>query len=94
MTKRLPWFFKRSDLSLQEQISTLPTLKDQDFSGPWAEIIERASGLIGLPRYLSVHPGGVVITEGPVRDYVPVEQAPKACRSFNGRKTGRKSRGW
>ena len=37
-------------------------------SGPWAEIIERASGLIGLPRYLSVHPGGVVITEGPVSD--------------------------
>ncbi|MGI9536966.1 MAG: PHP domain-containing protein, partial [Desulfocapsaceae bacterium] len=60
MTKRLPWFFKRSDLSLEEQIARLPALKDQDFSGPWAQIIECASGLIGLPRYLSVHPGGVV----------------------------------
>ncbi len=93
MTKRLPWFFKRSDLSLQEQISTLPALKDQDFSGPWAEIIERASGLIGLPRYLSVHPGGVVITEGPVQDYVPVEQAPKGVPIIQWEKDGAEESG-
>ena len=93
MTKRLPWFFKRSDLSLQEQIATLPSLKDQDFSGPWAEIIDRASELIGLPRYLSVHPGGVVITEGPVQDYVPVEQAPKGVPIIQWEKDGTEESG-
>ncbi|MBT8353368.1 MAG: DNA polymerase III subunit alpha [Desulfofustis sp.] len=93
MTKRLPWFFKRSDLSLQEQIATLPSLKDQDFSGPWAEIIDRASELIGLPRYLSVHPGGVVITEGPVHDYVPVEQAPKGVPIIQWEKDGTEESG-
>ena len=93
MTKRLPWFFKRSDLSLQEQIATLPALKDQDFSGPWGEIIDRASELIGLPRYLSVHPGGVVITEGPVHDYVPVEQAPKGVPIIQWEKDGTEESG-
>lgn len=93
MTKRLPWFFKRSDLSLEEQISTLPSLKDQDFSGPWREIIECAADLIGLPRYLSVHPGGVVITDGPVQDYVPVEQAPKGVPIIQWEKDGTEESG-
>ena len=93
MTKRLPWFFKRSDLTLEEQIARLPALKDQDFSGPWAEIIERGSELIGLPRYLSVHPGGVVITEGPVEDYVPVETAPKGVPIIQWEKDGAEESG-
>jgi len=36
-----------------------------------------AQRLIGIPRHLSVHPGGVVITPEPVETYVPVENAPK-----------------
>jgi len=93
MTKRLPWFFKRSDLSLDEQISRLPALKDQDFSGPWKEIIGRASELIGLPRYLSVHPGGVVITDDPVEDYVPVERAAKGVPIIQWEKDGAEESG-
>ncbi|MEJ2056503.1 MAG: hypothetical protein P8X39_01530 [Desulfofustis sp.] len=93
MTKRLPWFFKRSDLSLGEQISRLPALKDQDFSGPWQEIIERASELIGLPRYLSVHPGGVVITDDPVENYVPVERAAKGVPIIQWEKDGAEESG-
>ncbi len=93
MTKRLPWFFKRSDISLEEQISRLPSLKDQDFSGPWKEIIATAGGLIGLPRYLSVHPGGVVVTDGPVEDYVPVERAPKGVPIIQWEKDGAEESG-
>jgi DNA polymerase III alpha subunit len=36
-----------------------------------------AEGLIGMPRHLSVHAGGVVITPTPLTDYVPVERAAK-----------------
>ncbi len=93
MSKRLPWFFKPSDLSLEEQIGRLPALKDQDFSGPWAEIIERASELIGLPRYLSVHPGGVVITDDPVENYVPVEHAAKGVPIIQWEKDGAEEAG-
>ncbi len=93
MTRRLPWFLKRDDLSLDEQISRLPALKDQDFSGPWSEIIERGSELIGLPRYLSVHPGGVVITDGPMENHVPVERAAKGVPIIQWEKDGAEASG-
>jgi len=41
------------------------------------EVITRAYELIGQPHHLSVHPGGVVITPGPLTDFVPVQMAPK-----------------
>ena len=33
--------------------------------------------LVGQPDHLSVHPGGVVITPGPLTDYAPLQWAPK-----------------
>ena len=36
-----------------------------------------AYGIVGQPHHLSVHPGGVVITPGPLTDFVPVQWAPK-----------------
>jgi DNA polymerase-3 subunit alpha len=41
------------------------------------EIVSRASRIVGLPHHLSVHPGGVVITPGPLTDTVPVQWATK-----------------
>ena len=93
MTKRLPWFFRRDDEQLDSQIGSLPSLKDQDFSAPWPEIINLAGTLIGLPRYLSVHPGGVVITPNPVEDYVPVERAVKGVPIIQWEKDGAEEAG-
>jgi DNA polymerase-3 subunit alpha len=56
---------------------------------PYAELSERftsplhqkifrdAEALWGIPRHLSVHPGGVVITPGPLTDLVPITLAAK-----------------
>jgi DNA polymerase-3 subunit alpha len=41
------------------------------------EIIRQAYSLLGQPDHLSVHPGGLVITPGPLTDVVPVQWAPK-----------------
>lgn len=41
------------------------------------EVLRAAYRLSGQPRHLSVHPGGLVITPGPLSDYVPVQWAPK-----------------
>ncbi|MCX6030664.1 MAG: DNA polymerase III subunit alpha [Chloroflexi bacterium] len=41
------------------------------------EVVAAAWTLIGQPDHLSVHPGGVVITPGPLTDIVPVQWAPK-----------------
>jgi DNA-directed DNA polymerase III PolC len=56
---------------------------------PYAELAERyrspihqdifrdAAALIGLPHHLSVHPGGVVISPGPMTDLAPTQMAAK-----------------
>lgn len=40
-------------------------------------VIGAAWSLVGLPDHLSVHPGGLVITPGPLTDVAPVQWAPK-----------------
>lgn len=41
------------------------------------EVVRMAYALVGQPDHLSVHPGGVVITPGPLTDVLPVQWAPK-----------------
>ena len=40
-------------------------------------VVRAAFGLLRQPDHLSVHPGGVVITPGPLTDVAPVQMAPK-----------------
>jgi len=79
VSKRLPWFWKvaSEDDDLLTHLKALPELQQLDFPEPWPEIIRLAQRIIGIPRYISVHPGGVVITPNPIDEYVPVEPAPK-----------------
>ena len=44
---------------------------------PWPSILRWAHRLTGIPRHLSVHCGGVVITPDALPERVPIEQAPK-----------------
>ena len=79
VTARLPWFWKQDQKAadLLEIIKAKPEFRGMDFPDPWPRIMSCAKALIGAPRYLSVHPGGVVITPKPIDTYVPVETAPK-----------------
>lgn len=43
--------------------------------------VELANELIGFPRHISQHPGGFVITNGPLGDLVPIENARMADRT-------------
>ncbi|HEX7597066.1 MAG TPA: DNA polymerase III subunit alpha, partial [Polyangia bacterium] len=76
---RLPWFWREdnSDEGLLACLEKMPELKFQEFPQPWPEILQLAEALIGIPRHISVHPGGTIITPRPIEDYVPVEMAPK-----------------
>ena len=47
------------------------------FADPWPQIMCLAGQLVNIPRHISVHPGGVVITPEPLHHYVPVEFAAK-----------------
>jgi DNA polymerase-3 subunit alpha/error-prone DNA polymerase len=79
VSKRLPWFWRATheDNDLLTRLKRLPEFRLLDFPHPWPAILRIAQNIIGNPRYISVHPGGVVITPDPIEDYVPVEIAPK-----------------
>lgn len=64
---------------LNPQADLLPQLKQSIhlqnyiFSAPWPDILKDAQRIIGLPRHLSVHPGGIIITPKPISHYVPIQ---------------------
>jgi DNA-directed DNA polymerase III PolC len=43
----------------------------------WPRVVADARRLLGRPHHLSLHPGGVVITPGPIEDHAPLEMAAK-----------------
>ena len=52
-------------------------LEEQYPAPHYQKIFQDAARIIGLPRHLSVHAGGVVIAPGPITDLVPTQMAPK-----------------
>jgi DNA-directed DNA polymerase III PolC len=81
VTKRLPW----SDGGpLPELLATHPNFQTLALGGAWPEIARAAEGLVGLPRTLSLHPGGVVIVPDALTNYVPVEYAAKEIDTGKG----------
>jgi DNA polymerase-3 subunit alpha/error-prone DNA polymerase len=79
VAKRLPrfWRAQESEPDLLTGIKHRPQSKALKFPDPWPEILVLAQRIIGTPRYLSVHPGGIVITPRPIDEYVPLQRAPK-----------------
>lgn len=57
--------------------SPLAVLAARSTSSLHRRIVADAAALLGMPRHLSVHPGGVVITPGPMTDLVPTSLASK-----------------
>jgi DNA-directed DNA polymerase III PolC len=74
LTAALPYFF-RPGLDEDDPILSNPYGElMQQYPGKRHQLIfQQATGLIGLPRHLSVHAGGVVVTPGPLTDLVPVQ---------------------
>ena len=78
VTKRLSHLWYISDPF--KELARNPLLSDLDLQDPWPEIIQNGFFLAGFPRYLSVHPGGVILTPGEVSKIVPVQRAPKGVQ--------------
>ena len=79
--------------ALFDRIRSLPESRGLDLAPPWPEIIQLAGRITGLPRYLSVHPGGTIITPGPIDGYVPIETAPKGVPIIQWEKDGAEDAG-
>ena len=79
VTEKLPWGVAAdaAERDWAGQVAALPRMRGVDLSPPWPSILSMAARITGLPRHLSVHSGGVVITPGPIDAFVPVQAAPK-----------------
>ena len=68
--------FGLGDREISRVVDRLPSLW-HDVDPPWPEVLALAARVVGTPRLLSVHPGGMVITPRPMSCYAPVELAVK-----------------
>lgn len=72
-SKLIPW---TSAKNLPEIAKKFPESRSLKFDEePWKSIIKIASQLSGFPRHLSIHPGGIVITQTPITNFVALEYA-------------------
>ncbi len=93
VTKKLPQVFRGMKENLEKRINRTQVLQDYEIVDPWPEILTLAGQLVGIPRNLSVHPGGVVITPEKIDTYVPVELAPKGVPIIQWEKDGAEEMG-
>ncbi|HWA14933.1 MAG TPA: PHP domain-containing protein, partial [Gemmatimonadales bacterium] len=75
ITRRFPWFMEEE--SIGEVITRHPNFQSLDMPAIWKELALQAQPLVGMPRHLSIHPGGVVIVPDALTDFVPTEPARK-----------------
>ncbi len=81
VTRRIPFFYETGE-RLDKLIATHPNFRGLQLASNWQDFARSAEGLVGIPRHLSVHAGGVVITPTPLTDYVPVEPAAKTFADY------------
>ena len=75
VTRRIPWY--SDNVPIGELLATHPNYAGLNLPAYWQELATTATPLVGTPRHLSLHPGGVVIVPGALTDYVPIEPAVK-----------------
>ena len=78
VTKRLSFFGRPT--KIRQRMSRHPKFQNVHLEPPWPEILQLASRLTGIPRYLSVHCGGTIIVPDQVSRYVPVQRAAKGVQ--------------
>jgi error-prone DNA polymerase len=80
VTRRIPWYGQGE--SLADLLATHPNFQTLQLPRVWQELARVAEPLVGTPRHLSIHPGGVVIVPTALTDYVPTEPATKTLAGF------------
>ncbi|MEW6516844.1 MAG: DNA polymerase III subunit alpha [candidate division FCPU426 bacterium] len=75
-TRRLPRWGSVADIRRAPQ--TLPEARGLPLADePWRSVLRLAAKMENAPRHFSVHPGGIVITPGPVDNVMPRQESAK-----------------
>ena len=72
------WNAKR----VAEELSLLPDAERRRLSPRWRAFAELTGEIAGLPRHISQHPGGMVISTRPLIELVPVQPAAMTGRQL------------
>ncbi len=75
VTRRVPMY--AGDEPLHQLFASHPNFRSLKLPRVWQELATIADTLVGTPRHLSLHPGGVVIVPTALTDIVPIERAAK-----------------
>jgi error-prone DNA polymerase len=75
VTRRLPGY--SDEAPIERLLAEHPNFRGLDLPPSWLGLAKDATQLVGTPRHLSLHPGGVVIVPTALTDYVPVQPAVK-----------------
>ena len=75
VTRRLPGY--SDEAPIERLLAEHPNFRGLDLPPGWLVLAKDATQLVGTPRHLSLHPGGVVIVPAALTDYVPVQPAVK-----------------
>jgi len=78
ITKRIGWYASRRDL--EHWVRTDPRFANVDMNEMLIRVLRESEKIVGVFRYPSVHPGGVVIVPDEIQKYVPVLTAPKGVQ--------------
>ena len=70
----------RSGADLREQMRALPAFRDRVEAPGWRELTQLAPPLIGAPRRLGQHVGGMVLSDRPLSGMVPIRAGAIAGR--------------
>ncbi len=74
--ERLPAELRTNPLALS--FAATPECRDFPFTDPRVgRVLELANALLDAPRHLGLHPGGVVVSPGPITDVVACQRATK-----------------
>ena len=65
----------RSAAGLASEIAALPEFRDRADTQLWRLLGSLAEDVAGLPRHISQHPGGMIISSRPLVEIVPLEPA-------------------
>jgi len=75
VTRRIPWYSDGESLS--DLMASHPNFRGLNLADSWRNFARLAEPLVGIPRHLSLHPGGVVVVPTALTDYVATEPAVK-----------------
>src|SRR5213075_329669 len=67
---------------IRDELAALPDAESKLASPRWRAFVELCSEIAGLPRHISQHPGGMVISPRPLVELVPVQPCAMAGRQM------------